>query len=79
MLCMSAARDRYYFAENSYTQGNYKSNVAYFFVTMVTFWLLYSYLVPISLFVTIEIVKFIQVRADVSPLVTTQYCHSSVC
>ena len=66
VLCASAARDRYYFAENSYTQGNYKSNVAYFFVTMVTFWLLYSYLVPISLFVTIEIVKFIQVR--VSPL-----------
>lgn len=28
---------------------------------MVTYWLLFSYLVPISLFVTIEIVKFIQV------------------
>ena len=28
----------------------------------VTFWILYSYLVPISLFVTMEVVKFVQVR-----------------
>lgn len=27
---------------------------------MITFWILYSYLVPISLFVTLEIVKFWQ-------------------
>jgi hypothetical protein len=76
-----AARDHYYFAESSYTQGNYKSNVSYFFVTMVTFWLLYSYLVPISLFVTIEIVKFIQVRRQLSwhslPSVPVQLWPSS--
>jgi hypothetical protein len=57
-----AGKDRYYLALTFYNQGNYESNVAFFFVNMVTFWLLFSYLVPISLFVTIEIVKFIQVR-----------------
>lgn len=34
-----------------------------FFINLVTYWILYSYLVPISLFVTMEIVKFWQVRA----------------
>ncbi len=42
-------------------QGNYTSDVAQFFINLVTFWILYSYLVPISLFVTMEIVKFWQV------------------
>lgn len=42
-------------------QGNYTSDVAQFFINMVTYWILYSYLVPISLFVTMEIVKFWQV------------------
>ena len=45
----------------SVPQGNYTSNVAQFFINLVTFWILYSYLVPISLFVTMEIVKFWQV------------------
>jgi len=43
-------------------QGNYTSDAAQFFIDLVTFWILYSYLVPISLFVTMEIVKFWQVR-----------------
>lgn len=64
-----AGKDRYFLALTFYNQGNYKSNVAFFFVNMVTFWLLFSYLVPISLFVTIEIVKFIQVCTDVLLLV----------
>jgi magnesium-transporting ATPase (P-type) len=42
-------------------QGNYTSDAAQFFINLVTFWILYSYLVPISLFVTMEIVKFWQV------------------
>ncbi len=57
-----AGKKRYYLALDNSAQGNYSSNVAFFFVYMVTYWLLFSYLVPISLFVTIEIVKFIQVR-----------------
>lgn len=32
-------------------------------LTFLTFWILLSYLVPISLFVTLEIVKFWQVGA----------------
>ena len=41
-------------------QGNYSSGAAYTFVLLVTFWILFSYLVPISLFVSMEIVKFWQ-------------------
>ena len=43
-------------------QGNFTNGWAYTFVLLVTFWILFSYLVPISLFVTLEIVKFWQVR-----------------
>ena len=42
-------------------QGNYQNGAAYTFILLITFWILYSYLVPISLFVTMEIVKFWQV------------------
>ena len=42
-------------------QGNYENGAAYTFILLITFWILYSYLVPISLFVTMEIVKFWQV------------------
>lgn len=49
-------------------QGNYENGAAYTFILLITFWILYSYLVPISLFVTMEIVKFwqgfIQMQAD---------------
>ena len=41
-------------------QGNYQNGGAYTFILFITFWILYSYLVPISLFVTLEIVKFWQ-------------------
>lgn len=42
-------------------QGNYENGGAYTFILLITFWILYSYLVPISLFVSLEIVKFWQV------------------
>ena len=43
------------------SEGNPRSPVAYAGLLFVTFWILYSYLVPISLFVTMEVVKFVQV------------------
>ena len=46
-----------------YVEGNYENGAAYTFILFITFWILYSYLVPISLFVTMEIVKFWQVRS----------------
>lgn len=49
-------------AERVRLQGNYTSNAAQWFIVFLTFWILYSYLVPISLFVTMELVKFWQVR-----------------
>lgn len=48
---------RPYLALDVYVQGNY-AGVAGVIITFLTFWVLYSYLVPISLFVTMEIVKF---------------------
>jgi phospholipid-transporting ATPase len=49
-------------------QGNYKNGGAYTFILFITFWILYSYLVPISLFVSLEIVKFwqgfVQMQSD---------------
>ena len=49
-------------------QGNYENGGAYTFILLITFWILYSYLVPISLFVSLEIVKFwqgfIQMQSD---------------
>lgn len=53
---------RYWLGLTTYTQGNYQSDVAMYFLGILTFWILYSYLVPISLFVTMEIVKGMQVR-----------------
>ena len=47
-----------------YVQGNYKNNFVYAIVLWITYWILLSYLVPISLFVTMEIVKFIMVSAS---------------
>ena len=41
-------------------QGNYSNGFVYTTVLLITFWILFSYLVPISLFVTLEIVKFWQ-------------------
>lgn len=45
---------------NAFVEGNYKNGLGYTLVLMITYWILYSYLVPISLFVTLEIVKFWQ-------------------
>ena len=56
-------------------QGNYTSDVAQFFINLVTFWILYSYLVPISLFVTMEIVKFWQVRTSNELRIVSARCR----
>ena len=47
-------------------QGNYTNGVVYIIILSITFWILYSYLVPISLFVTMEIVKFCSITYDVT-------------
>ncbi len=52
---------RYYLQLQNSAQGNPSNNFAYWIVSFLTFWLLYGYLVPISLFVTMEIVKFMYV------------------
>lgn len=54
-------KKRYYLALDVYVQGNWENAGAQICLTFLTFWILLSYLVPISLFVTLEIVKFIQV------------------
>jgi magnesium-transporting ATPase (P-type) len=51
---------RYYLVFTIYVEGNKKNPFVYALVSFITFWILYSYLVPISLFVTLEIVKFWQ-------------------
>lgn len=43
-------------------QANYASNGLFWLIYCLTFWLLFSYMVPLSLFVTMEIVKLFQVR-----------------
>ncbi|KAK9810005.1 hypothetical protein WJX72_003251 [[Myrmecia] bisecta] len=55
-----AGFDRTHLALNVYVQGNYNNGFVYTCILLITFWILYSYLVPISLFVTLEIVKFWQ-------------------
>lgn len=52
--------DRYYLVFDSNTAGNYENGFLYTLLVFITFWILFSYLVPISLFVTLEIVKFWQ-------------------
>ena len=51
---------RYYLGTGEFIQGNYESSVLFGFVTLLTYWIILSYMVPISLFVTMEIVKFWQ-------------------
>eukprot|EP00210_Caulerpa_lentillifera_P006951 g6646.t1 len=53
-------KDRYYLALDRYVQGNYDDGFIYVALNFITFWILTSYMVPISLFVTMEIVKFWQ-------------------
>lgn len=58
-----AGKKRYYLVLETYVEGNWQNAGAQICLTFLTFWILLSYLVPISLFVTLEIVKFVQVRA----------------
>ena len=58
-------KQHYYLALDSYVQGNWENPAAQLCLTFLTFWILLSYLVPISLFVTLEIVKFWQVGGRV--------------
>lgn len=60
LLLLLQGKRRYYLDFKSYTQGNKENGVLYTLLVFITFWILYSYLVPISLFVTLEIVKFWQ-------------------
>ena len=55
--------DNYYLAMDQYSGGNYQSGIVYVIILFITFWILFSYLVPISLFVTIEIIKFVLVSS----------------
>ena len=66
-----AGYPRYQLAMDAYVEGNYQNGLAYTLILLITFWILYSYLVPISLFVTLEIVKFWQVRR------LHAHCHDS--
>jgi hypothetical protein len=50
----------YYLALDADVQGVYASPFVQILINFLTFWILLSYLVPISLFVTLEIVKFWQ-------------------
>ena len=48
-----AGKSHYYLALTSYTEGNWSNPVEQIVLTFLTFWILLSYLVPISLFVTL--------------------------
>ncbi len=54
--------------------GNYQNSAKYLGILFLTFWILLSYLVPISLFVTMEIVKFALVRSP-PPARVTRLCY----
>lgn len=56
----TTGRDHYYLALGVDVEGVYASPVAQIFINFITFWILLSYLVPISLFVSLEIVKLWQ-------------------
>ena len=51
---------RYWLALDKYTDSNYESPAVFIILSFITFWILFSYLVPISLFVSMEVVKFWQ-------------------
>lgn len=53
--------ERAHLAFDMFVEGNYRSSAKYLILVFLTFWILTSYMVPISLFVTMEIVKFWQV------------------
>eukprot|EP00210_Caulerpa_lentillifera_P001725 g1657.t1 len=53
-------KDRYYLALDMYNQGNYDDGIVCIAIKFATHWILTSYLVPVSLFSTMTIVKFFQ-------------------
>jgi magnesium-transporting ATPase (P-type) len=55
------ARGKHYYLElDSHVRGNYENGLVYNIISFITFWMLFSYMVPISLFVTMEIVRYLQ-------------------
>ena len=71
LICIACAigsylwRERFgfdmpYLMYDSFVSVNYQNPVAYIVVYTLTFWILYSSMVPISLFVTLELVRFWQ-------------------
>jgi magnesium-transporting ATPase (P-type) len=52
--------NHHYLALNYQVEGVYSNGFVQIVINFLTFWILLSYLVPISLFVTLEIVKFWQ-------------------
>ena len=63
--------DNYYLQFDQYSNGNYQSGIVYVIILFITFWILFSYLVPISLFVTIEIIKFVLVSLPYKATLTS--------
>jgi len=57
---VNQGQDHLYLALDSKVQGVYSNGFVQIVLNFFTFWILLSYLVPISLFVTLEIVKFWQ-------------------
>ena len=60
VLWRRSHRDHWYFEWQAHTGNNYESDFLFGLFKWLTFWILFSYLVPISLFVSLEIVKFLQ-------------------
>jgi magnesium-transporting ATPase (P-type) len=58
--------DMPYLMLNEFVATNYSNPVAYIVVYTLTFWILYSAMVPISLFVTLELVRFWQCIAFIN-------------
>ena len=56
----TTGKDHFYLALNYDVQGVFSNGFVQILINFLTFWILLSYLVPISLFVTLEIVKFWQ-------------------
>jgi phospholipid-transporting ATPase len=52
--------EHYYFEWQARTSNNYASDFLFGLFKWLTFWILFSYLVPLSLFVSLEIVKYLQ-------------------
>lgn len=77
--------NHYYLGLNVHVQAIYSNGLAQFCINFITFWILLSYLVPISLFVSLEIVKFWQVCSnfcffhDMLPATGVVWCRRGPC